>query len=78
MLGQRIRSLRVKNHYTQQNMADSLNMSLRSYQRYEGGQCDPPLTTLVAIADIFNTSTDYLLGRDEWLKSHGVSVDVSL
>lgn len=78
MTGKRIRALRIKRKYTQQNMADMLNITLRSYQRYEGEHCEPPLNTLVSIADIFDVSTDILLCRDEWLQSHGVSVDESL
>ena len=75
MYGKRIREVRMKRKLTQQNTADTLNLTLRSYQRYEKGDFEPSLATLVAIADLFNVPTDYLLGRDDYLKSLGVSVD---
>lgn len=79
MFYQRLKAIRKSRGFTQQAVADKLNLSLRSYQRYEAknGFCDPPLDTLVRIADLFNVSIDWLLGRDEYLRSLGVSVDVS-
>lgn len=75
MFGKRLRQIRMERGLTQQKTADALEMTLRSYQRYEGGHCEPPLNTLIAIADLFNVSIDYLLCRDEFLKSSDISVD---
>ncbi len=75
MFNKRLREMRMKNRFTQQNMADKLNIALRSYQCYETGTRSPSFDLLICIADILNVSTDYLLGRDEFLKSLGVSVD---
>ncbi len=75
MLNKRLRTSRMKNKYTQQNMADMLNISLNAYQKYEQSERSPSLDCLVQIADILNVSIDYLLGRDDFLQSHGVSVD---
>ena len=75
MFNSRLRSLRMKNKYTQQNMADMLNISLNAYQKYEQAERLPSFETLIKIADIFMVPTDYLLGRDDFLKSLGVSVD---
>lgn len=71
----RLRELRMKNKYTQQKMADMLTLTLNAYQKYEQAERMPPADTLVKIADIFNVPMDYLLGRDTYLKSLGVSVD---
>lgn len=71
----RLRALRIKNKYTQQRMADMLTLSLNAYQKYEQAERMPPADTLVRIADLFNVPTDYLLGRDDYLESLGVSVD---
>lgn len=49
--------------YTQSKMAELLNIKQPSYIRYENGTSEPTLKTLVAIADIFDVSVDYLLGR---------------
>ena len=75
MLSKRLRSLRLKRKFTQQNMANQLSVSLNAYQKYEQGERLPPLETLVKICDILQVPTDYLLGREEYLKSLGVSVD---
>lgn len=75
MLNKRIRALRIKNRYTQQKMADMLGITLNAYQKYEQAERTPSLDCLVKIADIFNVPTDFLLCRDVFLQSLGVSVD---
>lgn len=75
MFYKRIKELRKRNKFTQQNMADMLNISLNGYQKYEQSERQPSLDMLVKIADILQVPTDYLLGRDEYLRSLGVSVD---
>ena len=47
----------------QKQVAEGSGISLRTYQRYENGEREPSASTLVALADFFNVSTDYLLGR---------------
>lgn len=75
MFSKRLNETRKNKGFTAQKMADQLGLALRSYQFYEGGKRSPSLDTLVKIADILNVPTDYLLGRDDYLKSLGVSVD---
>ena len=72
MFSERLKNLRKKAGLTQQELAEQLNLAVRSYQRYEAvnGFCDPPISTLVKLADILDVSIDYLLGRDEWIESH--------
>ena len=77
MFKDRVRAARIQRKITLQTMADKLNMGLRSYQHYEGGDVYPTYDGLVKIADILNVPTDFLLGRDDYLRSLGVSVDVS-
>lgn len=62
MLGSRIRESRMKREITQAKMADVLDLSLRTYQKYEEGSRNPQLDTLVLIAKTLDVSTDYLLG----------------
>lgn len=78
MFNKRLREMRMKRHFTQQRLADLLEIALRSYQCYETGTRTPNYELLVRIADTLDVSIDYLLGRDDWLKSHGVHVDESL
>ena len=49
----------------QAEMGDFLGCSERNYQRIEYGQTNVPATTLMALADYFGVTTDYLLGRSE-------------
>lgn len=46
-------------------MAEMLGIAQPSYIRYENGSSEPSQATLVKIADIFDISVDYLLGRKE-------------
>ena len=46
-------------------LAIDLNMNQNSISRYETGEREADYTTLIAIADYFNVSIDYLLGRTD-------------
>ena len=58
----RIRDMREDHDLTQRQLAALLHMPQPQYNRYEQGLRDLPTTTLIALADIYHTSTDYLLG----------------
>lgn len=75
MFNQRLRAARMKRGFTQQKMADLLSLSLNAYQKYEQAERNPSLDCLIQIADILEMPTDFLLGRDGFLQSLGVSVD---
>ncbi len=57
---------RKLNKTTQQQMAEYLQIAQPSYIRYENGSSEPSLENLVKIADYFDVSVDYLLGRTEY------------
>ncbi|MBQ7296363.1 MAG: helix-turn-helix transcriptional regulator [Clostridia bacterium] len=61
----RIRDLREDNDMTQQQVADYLKMKQPQYNRYEKGYRDIPSDVLIAIADLYNTTTDYILERTD-------------
>lgn len=63
---ERLIEQRKLNHLTQRQMAEYLNMAQPSYIRYENGSAQPTLENLVKIADYFDVSVDYLLGRTEY------------
>lgn len=75
MFNDRLNKTRKEKGLTAQQMADKLCINIRSYRAYESADRSPNLEILVKIADILNVSTDYLLGRDDFLKAHGVSFD---
>lgn len=70
MLPERLNQTRKSKGITAQYMADRLCTGIRNYRKYESGDAKPTLDGLVQIADILDVSTDYLLGRDEWLARH--------
>lgn len=59
----RLTELRKINGLTQRAMAEKLCITQPSYIRYENGTSEPRQEILVKIADIFDVSVDYLLGR---------------
>lgn len=58
-----LRMLREKHGYSQKQLADVLHVSKNSVSHYELGGCMPSIDVIVSIADIFDVSIDYLLGR---------------
>jgi len=59
----RIREMREDRDLTQTQIAEMLSMSQTGYSKYETGENDIPTRVLIALADFYGTSTDYLLGR---------------
>ena len=59
----RIREMREDRDLTQTQIAEMLNMSQTGYSKYETGENDIPTRVLIALADFYGTSVDYLLGR---------------
>ena len=57
---------RKLNKLTQRQVADYLQIAQPSYIRYENGTSEPCLENLVKLADCFDVSVDYLLGRSEY------------
>lgn len=63
-LSERLRELRKRDNVTQVQAAVGVNMAERAYQRLEAGH-KPSYDTLIALADYFNVSLDYLVGRSD-------------
>ena len=61
----RIRDLREDRDLTQKQVAQMLGMSQTGYSKYETGENDIPTIVLIKLADFYQTSTDYLLGRTD-------------
>lgn len=61
----RIRDLREDSDYTQQQIADQLFLTRSVYRRYELGDREIPVWALIQLADLYETSTDYILGRTD-------------
>lgn len=61
----RLRDLREDSELNQTQLAKLLGMSQTGYSKYETGENDIPVGILEKLADIYGTSTDYLLGRTD-------------
>ena len=59
-----VRDLREDNDKTQREIANLLNMQLTVYQRYERGERELPLWAAIKLADYYNVTLDYLVGRN--------------
>ncbi|HCU0850052.1 TPA: helix-turn-helix transcriptional regulator, partial [Listeria monocytogenes] len=65
MFSKRLSELRKKKGFSQYKLADELGFSRGQVANYEQGTREPDYQTLLKIAEFFNVSTDYLLGRDD-------------
>lgn len=63
MLFENIRNLREDNDKKQQELADYLNVKQTTYSKYELGKINIPIEVFIKLADYYNVSIDYLVGR---------------
>lgn len=62
---ERIRLLRKEKKVTQRQMAELLGCTEQHYQKIEYGNINVPATTVIFLADYFDVTADYLLGRED-------------
>lgn len=62
MYFRRIADLRNDKDYTQKEIAETLNLHPEVYRRYEKGVREIPVWALIKLAELYKTSTDYILG----------------
>ena len=58
-----LKELREKKNYTQEELGAMLNLTKNAISHYENNANQPSLDTIIKLADIFDVSIDYLLGR---------------
>lgn len=75
--GQHLKSLRLSHKITQKQLAAALDASERGIQHYELNERKPTYDTLIAMADYFNVSLDYLVGRGDEKKIASSNADLS-
>ena len=62
----RLREIRMERGKTQAETAEYLGFKgLRGYQYYEEGKNEPSIARLIALADFFDVTLDYLMGRTD-------------
>ncbi|MBQ3111041.1 MAG: helix-turn-helix transcriptional regulator [Clostridia bacterium] len=62
MFFQRLYDLRTDHDLTQQQVADYLVCNRQVYARYEQGKREIPVSMVIKLSKLYNTSTDYILG----------------
>lgn len=70
MYMERLRTLREKEGKLQKEIAEKLNMKQQQYQRYENGTTEMSIALLDILADYYNTSIDYIVGRTNEIKPY--------
>ena len=63
--GKRLKELRTALGLTQKQMAETFSITIRSYSRYETDDSTPHYAMLLSLADYFDVSLDYLVGRSD-------------
>jgi len=67
---ERLKLLRKEKKLTQVDMANFLECTEQHYQRFEYGKVNVPALTLIALADFFDVSLDFICGRNDNPNSH--------
>lgn len=62
---QRIQDLRIDSDLSQKKIGEILHISQRSYSHYETGSRNIPIEMLIHLADYYDTTIDYLVGRTD-------------
>lgn len=65
IFSKRLKELRLSKNISQKKIAEALNIADRQYRRYENNEVDTPLTFAYNVANYFNVSLDYLVGRSD-------------
>lgn len=77
MIGQRIRDLRKQKRMSQTELAKSAGVSQTTVTAWETGKAEPSSSAVARLADIFNVTTDYLLGRPSKQETKKDDVELS-
>ena len=60
-----LKKVRLEKGVTQKQVSDGIGIKEQAYQRYEYGKTVPSALVLIALADFFDVSLDYLVGRSD-------------
>lgn len=63
--GKRLKQLRIEANKTQDQVAKRTNITRATLSRYEKGEIEPPITTVIDLANFFNVSLDWLAGNSD-------------
>ena len=66
------KKLRIKNKYTQEDIANKFDMTKTGISYWENGKSEPSLEVIEKLAELFNVSIDYLLGNSNTENDYGI------
>lgn len=78
MWNDNIKNLREDHDLTQKDLASKLNIHVKTLYRYETGDSEPSLSEIIALAKIFNVSTDYICGLSTLKRSDTAAIKSDL
>ncbi|MCK8487017.1 helix-turn-helix domain-containing protein [Paenibacillus sp. MBLB2552] len=70
VLGERIKSSRISREWTQEELAKKIGTTKHVISNWERDKANPDPAQIVALADVFEVSTDYLLGLSNFPQPH--------
>ena len=73
IVADRLKSLRKDKKLTQTDMAKLLNVTQNAIFRYESGQNEPSLSTILFYSEYFNVSIDYIFGKERKITSSQIN-----
>ncbi|WP_273709479.1 helix-turn-helix domain-containing protein [Leuconostoc mesenteroides] len=65
----RLRELRKERGLSQDRLANEMSINIKTLRRYEVGENNPRVAILIELADYFDVSVDYLIGRTDIKKN---------
>lgn len=65
-----LKKLRIEAGISQQQLADVIGVSQQSINKYENHSIEPDISIIIAIAEYFNTSVDYLVGNTDIIRKY--------
>ena len=65
MISRNLKSLRKKNQYTQEEIAEKINVSRQSVAKWENGESNPDIESYIKLANLYNVKLDDLVNHSE-------------
>ena len=65
MISMNLKRLRKEHQYTQEKVAEKINVSRQSIAKWENGECTPDIDSLIKLSKLYNVSLDNLVNHSE-------------
>ena len=65
MISMNLKRLRKEHQYTQENVAEKINVSRQSIAKWESGESNPDIDSLIKLSNLYNVSLDNLVNHSE-------------